>query len=381
MRSQGFAWALVLAITVLAVPPPAAAQTDPAEITLEPGASCISSSCHSDLATARVIHPAAADGDSCTSCHLTGDDETRHVFELAAEPPELCFMCHDDMTEGKATVHPPVADGECTTCHNPHQSDNPRMLELPLAELCVMCHADAPYTGDKVTHGPVAKGQCIQCHDPHAGDRDRMLKADEPDLCFRCHNRTLKDPQGRALPPTKAAYNSKSLTQHPPFAAGTCTMCHLPHAGPDTRLLIAPYPATFYAPFSEDAYMCFTCHDVEAFTSARTMDATEFRNGNLNLHYRHVNREKGRTCRACHDQHAARYPRLIRERVPFGKRYITISTFELTETGGKCGPTCHAVVEYDRFKPVPPPFRVSPREGEDATPEELEAARAAAQAQ
>lgn len=349
------------------------------DITLEPGASCTNSSCHEDMATAGVVHPAAADGDSCTSCHFPGDDETVHEFELADEPPALCFMCHEDMTEGRETIHPPVADGMCTMCHNPHQSDNPRMLEMPLAELCVMCHADAPFTGDEVTHGPVAKGQCIQCHDPHAGDHPRMLKAEEPDLCFRCHNRTQKDPQGRPLPPTRAAFNNDALSQHPPFAAGTCTMCHMPHAGPNYRLLFAPYPETFYAPFSEDAYVCFQCHDSEAFTEPRTMDATGFRNGNLNLHYRHVNREKGRTCRACHDQHAGAYPHVIHDRVPFGKRYINLENVEFTETGGTCGPTCHPVVKYDRFDPQQPTFRVSRREGSDATAEELEAAKAAAE--
>jgi len=45
-----------------------------------------------------------------------------------------------------------------------------------------------------------------------------------------------------------------------------------------------------------------------------TLTATGFRDGDVNLHYVHVNREKkGRSCRACHDIHAGNDNKLMRE--------------------------------------------------------------------
>ena len=40
-------------------------------------------------------------------------------------------------------------------------------------------------------------------------------------------------------------------------------------------------------------------------TEERSKTVTDFRYGNVNLHKLHVNREKGRTCRACHNIHAS----------------------------------------------------------------------------
>jgi predicted CXXCH cytochrome family protein len=141
-------------------------------------------------------------------------------------------------------------------------------------------------------------------------------------------------------------------------------------------LLKSAYPSSFYTSFSKEKYICFNCHDEKAFAEPRTLDATGFRNGNLNLHYRHVNRKKGRTCRACHHHHSADRPKLIRKAVRFGTRAINIKEYEKTETGGKCAPLCHSVVQYDRYDPVQNSLKVTLRKGADATPEELQSAKA-----
>ena len=55
-------------------------------------------------------------------------------------------------------VHPPVKDGMCTTCHNPHDSAEPKLLTQPVKDLCTSCHPDK--IDYKFAHGPAATGDC-----------------------------------------------------------------------------------------------------------------------------------------------------------------------------------------------------------------------------
>ncbi len=361
---------LVSLLIWVAIP---SAPVEAQEIILQPGQSCQSAGCHEEIGQKNVVHMPASNGSMCIMCH-EASVPTEHSFKLVAQGGELCNSCHNVVGD-KKTQHMPVQMGMCTMCHDPHQSDNRNLLKAkPVSELCYSCHSKAAFQ-NTVTHGPVAEGNCTSCHEPHASDHAKLVKATAPDLCFDCHKRNLNDADGKRLPATKRIFDDDELNKHMPFGAGMCAMCHEPHASPNHRLLNASYPADFYTSFAEEKYFCFGCHDAGAFAEPRTLTATQFRNGNLNLHFRHVNRDKGRTCRACHDHHAAASPKLIRDRVPFGDRFINISGFELTETGGRCGPTCHLVVDYDRFSPVESGMKVSPRKGQQATPEALEQAR------
>jgi len=359
-----------LLLTFGALPAAPAAGQD---ITLEPGQSCLSAGCHEDFGQKNVVHMPAASGTTCIFCH-EATAPAEHSFNLVAQGGELCNRCHNVLGD-KETQHLPVQMGMCTLCHEPHQSDNRKLLKArPVSGLCLTCHNPGMFDGETV-HGPVAEGNCTNCHEPHASEHAKLVKAAVPDLCFDCHNRRVKDPDGKILPVTGNTFSDEEIIKHMPFAIGQCPMCHAPHASANHRLLNAPYPADFYTSYAAEKYFCFGCHDKGAFADPRTMTATGFRNGNLNLHFRHVNRDKGRSCRACHDHHGARNAKLIRDQVPFGDRFISITDFELTETGGRCGPTCHLVVSYDRFEPVEVGLRVTPRPGEDATPEALEQAR------
>jgi predicted CXXCH cytochrome family protein len=339
------------------------------EITLEPGQSCQSAGCHEAIGQKKVVHMPASNGSMCVMCH-EASAPTEHNFKPKAQGGALCNTCHNVLGD-KKNQHMPVQMGMCTMCHDPHQSDNRRLLKAkPVAGLCKNCHSAAMFEGETV-HGPVAEGNCTSCHEPHASENAKLVKVSAPELCFDCHNRSLKDANGKELPAARKTFDNAEIKKHMPFGAGMCAMCHVPHASENHRLLSDSYPADFYTSFAVDKYFCFGCHDAGAFAEPRTLAATRFRNGNLNLHHRHVNRDKGRTCRACHDHHGAKNEKLIRDRVPFGNRSISITDFELTETGGQCGPTCHTFVRYDRFDPVQNGLRVSTRQGEDASPQEL----------
>ncbi len=338
------------------------------DITLEPGQSCQSAGCHEELGQKKVVHMPAGNGTLCIMCH-EASAPTEHSFKLKSQGGALCNTCHNVLGD-KKNQHMPVQMGMCTMCHDPHQSDNRKLLKAkPVSGLCKSCHSAGMFEG-KTVHGPVADGNCISCHEPHASEHAKLAKAAVPELCFGCHNRMLRDSEGRALPAAKANFDDEALGKHMPFGAGMCNLCHVPHASDNHRLLNGPYPGEFYASYAEEQYFCFGCHDAGAFAEPYTEAATKFRNGNLNLHFRHVNRDKGRTCRACHDHHAAPNPKLIRDRVPFGERFITLENVELTETGGQCGPTCHQLVKYDRIEAIENGLKVSPRPPEAAGGEE-----------
>jgi len=192
-----------------------------------------------------------------------------------------------------------------------------------------------------------------------------------PDLCFGCHAAALKDAKGHPLPATKRLFEDKDAQRHPPFALGMCVFCHQPHASANRRLLTQAYPADFYASYSPKAYgLCFGCHAEAAFNEPRTITDTGFRNGNLNLHYRHVNREKGRTCTACHTPHGSRQKKLINQAFRFGNKTLELK-YEKTATGGSCVAACHGPIKYDRCKAEEITMRTTSRKGADATPEQL----------
>lgn len=224
---------------------------------------------------------------------------------------------------------------------------------------------------DAVIHEPVSKGQCMECHQLHGSDESKGLKAAMPELCINCHDKPTQDDKNMQLASLKAVFEDSEMQLHQPFADGDCLCCHDPHASSHRRLLNQGHNTSIYTRFSKEKYMCFGCHSEKAFSEPRTLTETNFRNGNLNLHYRHVNRKKGRACQTCHHHHASKNAALIRERLPFGERDISITVFEKTKDGGKCAPSCHSVVQYDRIDPFPVPIKVTEREGEDATYEEL----------
>jgi predicted CXXCH cytochrome family protein len=142
---------------------------------------------------------------------------------------------------------------------------------------------------------------------------------------------------------------------HGPVAAKDCSSCHLPHGGDNFRLLVHEYPEKFYAPYDPENYaLCFACHDSQIAADPTSTTLTEFRDGDRNLHYLHVNKTpSGRTCRACHEVHAAKQAHIIRDGVPYGSRgWVLKINFKQLPNGGQCEKTCHATREYDRTKTV-----------------------------
>ena len=220
---------------------------------------------------------------------------------------------------------------------------------------------------------------CDKCHAiiKEGKHEFREIPEDVRPLCAQCHGEALPTPRDITGTPPKVISEDQGINLHKPFSEGKCNECHDAHESDYYNHLKLQYTEKFYVPFSPEQYsLCYKCHEElnETLTEPRTLTATQFRNGNLNLHFRHVNKEKGRTCRACHLHHGSEGPMLIRETFPFGTRTLTIK-YEKTDTGGTCGPTCHTKARYDRYEPIYNPIKITPRSGEDATEKELELSR------
>jgi predicted CXXCH cytochrome family protein len=168
------------------------------------------------------------------------------------------------------------------------------------------------------------------------------------DLCLSCHDKEVKTPGGRDLTNMKKLL-TENKEHHGPIKQKDCSGCHNPHGSDEFRILKEKYASEFYMPFNPENYsLCFKCHNRTIVQDPETTTLTNFRNVTINLHFKHINkREKGRTCRACHETHASNYPKHIRESVPFGKWQFDMNYLK-TETGGSCAPGCHGLRKYDR---------------------------------
>lgn len=311
--------------------------------------------CHDeDIVKDEFVHGPAAVG-GCIACHEphTADYEKN----LRVSGADLCFMCHVDKAEAinQATfVHKPVSQN-CTSCHNPHSAPKQFFLQAGSPDLCLKCHADKKeqLKNVSVEHGALEMDRsCLNCHDAHMSQIAKNLTMEPMDLCLSCHDREYKDEKGGSIQNMKALL-AENEDHHGPIKQKDCSGCHNPHGSDSFRILRYYYPPTFYKPFDLDNYkLCFSCHEKTIALNPKTTKLTNFRNGNENLHFVHVNKAvKGRTCRACHETHASNFPKHIREAVPFGAWDLPVN-YKKTETGGSCAPGCHKVKKYDRVNMV-----------------------------
>jgi len=222
---------------------------------------------------------------------------------------------------------------------------------------CLSCHTElsARFAQASCVHGPAAGGAgCRACHDPSAPLSPRPTLVRQRELCLGCHDHPIESGDGRPLQDI-ASLLAQNPNHHGPVREGRCSACHDPHASEHARLLVEEYAPGFYASFDLRQYrLCFGCHKEDRVLSESGAALTGFRDGDLNLHWLHVNRQKGRTCRACHEIHASSRPFHVRESVPFGDSgWMMPIHFRQTSTGGTCAPGCHASKSYSRAESSP----------------------------
>lgn len=343
----------------------------------------------------KVVHAPVQDG--CSTCHDAHQSPLR--FQLKGKKGKavssLCFNCHDQTIFTRKYQHGPVGVGDCIACHNAHATDTKKLLIADTAngEVCFQCHADRRDSFNlKQVHAPV-KENCGKCHDPHSSDHKMQLHKSQNVLCRECHEKTspqlfkeIKEAKTKHAPVDEGrcadchrAHSSnyppllddtmeklcfkchtelgeevaESKFRHGPVKTGDCTACHNKiHGSTYAKLLGREFPMNFYDAYSPTKYdLCFGCHNKDIARKKTTTELTNFRDGEYNMHFLHVNRQKGRTCTACHGAHASTQEKHIREEVPFGGWSYPIQ-FTKTKDGGTCVVGCHAPKTYDRIKPL-----------------------------
>ena len=298
----------------------------------------------------KFVHTPIKTGD-CAGCHNAHSSVKANL--LSRSGTNLCLECHADMgpkTGESRHWHKPVKD-DCANCHASHASEFPFQLKVDPSKLCLDCHKEMHVTGDRHAAMTTEKG-CLSCHDPHVSEHPKLLKKTLKSVCLDCHDKPqLRKDDSLVLAVGQQIERAKFV--HGPIREGNCGGCHDPHGALEKRLLRGDYPQKFYATFKQETYsLCFSCHEAKVFTTEKTKVLTEFRNGDVNLHFLHVNDgKKGRTCGTCHATHSSDQPKLMAKSAPFGNWDIPLE-FKKLERGGSCAPGCHKARTYNIDKPV-----------------------------
>ncbi len=203
--------------------------------------------CHNPHASARGPHLLKEEAKTlCLQCHKTdkGSFASRHMgYPVAKGRCTTCHAPHGSDAGGLlyANVHKPVANKQCSQCHEAPTSSNPFATKKAGYELCKGCHSamvNDTFNKNRI-HWPVVSNKgCSSCHNPHASPEKGLLKAPMLGLCGNCHADTI-------------ARQQKSQTKHPPISEGNCTACHSPHSSDNAFILNQ----------ASVIDLCGTCHD------------------------------------------------------------------------------------------------------------------------
>ncbi len=306
--------------------------------------------CHKKLYEKSFMH--APSKAACLNCHIsTGKnhpEKDEEGFTLKEKVPQLCYTCHDPLNTMK-TVHRPVKKGNCLGCHEMHSSNDKKLISSLPPDLCLFCHSALGKNVDtaKTVHEVIRKGMaCLSCHVPHQSNEPRLLNKAQKDLCLQCHNKPITKDQ-HVIPNIQGEL-SRNKYVHGAILKNGCTGCHDPHASVQNSLLKGLFSTANYVSgkSKDNIALCFNCH-TPALLEQKVTDSTGFRDGEKNLHFKHVNKFKGRNCVNCHGIHSAPNEFLLMDKVKFGNWDMPLN-FTKTETGGKCITACHAPKTYSR---------------------------------
>ena len=147
----------------------------------------------------------------------------------------------------------------------------------------------------------------------------------------------------------EAAAGARVGSVHQPAAAGECASCHDISLASKARYVRGAPSGEADGPESAwDRALCSGCHGEGLLAPNAAATATGFADGKRNLHTLHVQAGRGRRCLPCHDPHAARQAKLLRERIPARGKAKIAQEFRGEPDGGWCRTGCHAPKRYRR---------------------------------
>jgi predicted CXXCH cytochrome family protein len=123
-------------------------------------------------------------------------------------------------------------------------------------------------------HPPFQAGDCSLCHVPHASDADSLVTVKGSELCLACHGDVLKE-------------GKKAQSTHPPVVKN-CVACHDPHGS----LIQAQLK-------QEKKELCLGCHS----TLADVMDKPDTL----------IHSPAEGDCGLCHQPHESAQPKLLQD--------------------------------------------------------------------
>jgi len=173
---------------------------------------------------------------ACTACHSVHDFQSAKAQLKTKQDAETCYTCHKaNRAKSMRTSHHPVREGkmDCSSCHNPHDGTREGMIQADsVNELCYKCHAEkrGPFAFE---HAPVRE-DCLACHDPHGTNQPRLVVQKTPNLCWNCHltgsghfgsGDNFSTEKGVQVAPPGAPSGYPTVNSR--FIERSCRMCHV----------------------------------------------------------------------------------------------------------------------------------------------------------
>lgn len=209
--------------------------------------------------TAKFVHTPVK--KSCVSCHSPHATNYKYQLKAPGRKALCleCHKKKKAWIAEVKTKHGALKTKKgCLACHNPHFSNYPyQLIKQPMA-LCLSCHdkrikatdgtmitnMKAFFAKYKDWHGPIKQKDCTACHNPHGSNNFRMLRKYFPPtfyapfavknyaLCFMCHEKSLVlTPRTTTLTGFRnGSQNLHYVHVNKPVKGRTCIACHSPHA-------------------------------------------------------------------------------------------------------------------------------------------------------